>query len=46
MFDHDFKLDKVSTRDIKLSKRKFKLYKGFRKEKLNIFTDEQVASYF
>ena len=40
MFDYDFKSNNVCAKDIRLLKRKFKLYKGFRKEDLKTFTDE------
>ena len=45
-FDHDFKTSKIKPKDVRLLKRKFKLYQGFRKEELKIYTDDQVESYF
>jgi|ETNmetMinimDraft_14_1059893.scaffolds.fasta_scaffold28161_1 hypothetical protein len=46
MFDRDFTLNTVSVKDTRLRKRKYKLYKGFRKEELKAYTGEEVAKYF
>lgn len=39
-FDHDFPLNSVRANDTKLKKRKYKLYRGFRKEELKVYTDK------
>ena len=39
-FDNDFPLNSVRVNDTKLMKRKYKLYRGFRKEELKVYTDK------
>ena len=39
-FDHDFASNAANTKDARLKRRKYKLYKGFRKEELQAYTDE------
>ena len=39
-FDHNFSSNVVKTKDTKLRKRKYKLYRGFRKEELIAYTDK------
>lgn len=46
MFDHDFKKTNVRANDVRLLKRKFKLFKGFRKEELTKYTGDQAEAYF
>ena len=45
-FDFDFALNSLRPNDTKLLKRKFKLYKGFKKKILEAFSDDKAADYF
>ena len=45
-FDRDFGLNTVNLKDTRLKKRRYKLYKGFRKKELKAYTGKEVAKYF
>lgn len=46
MFDVDHHSTNIRSQDVQLAKRRYKVYRGFMKEELEPFTDEQAVQYF